>query len=97
MGFEVAAIEGLKCDTATSIASVTPSEIKAAFRKVDGPDVDLLIQAGTNLCAAIAAAELEAELGKPVLAINTATVWHAYRTNGIKDQIQGFGSLLSNH
>jgi maleate isomerase len=97
MGYEVAAIHGLKCDSATSIGDVTPEEIKAAFRLVDGPDVDLLIQAGTNLPASIVAAEMEAELGKPVIAINTATVWHAYRTNGIDDQLEGFGSLLAEH
>jgi len=97
MGYEVAAIHGLKCDSATSIGDVTPEEIKAAFRAVDGADVDLLIQAGTNLPASIVAAEMEVELGKPVLAINTATVWHAYRTNGIDDQIEGFGSLLAEH
>lgn len=97
MGYEVAAIHGLKCDSATSIGDVTPDEIKAAFRAVDGADVDLLIQAGTNLPASLVAAEMELELGKPVLAINTATVWHAYRTNGITDQIEGFGSLLAEH
>jgi maleate isomerase len=97
IGCDVVSIHGLKCASATSIADVTSDEIKAAFRKVDGPDVDLLIQAGTNLCAATAAAELELEIGKPVIAINTATVWHAYRTNGIKDQIKGFGSLLEKH
>jgi maleate isomerase len=97
IGCDVAAIEGLKCSSATSIADVTKEEIKAAFRKVDGPDVELLIQAGTNLLAGAAAAELEEELGKPVIAINTATVWHAYRTNGIKDQIKGWGSLLEKH
>jgi maleate isomerase len=97
IGCDVAAIEGLKCSSATSIADVTKEEIKAAFRKVDGPDVELLIQAGTNLLAGEAAAELEEELGKPVIAINTATVWHAYRTNGIKDQIKGWGSLLEKH
>jgi len=41
------------------------------------------------------APEMEEEVDKSVIAINTATVWHAYRTNGIKDQIQGFGSLLA--
>lgn len=97
MGFEVASVFGFKCETATSIASVTAEDIKAAFRSVDGPDVDLLIQAGTNLSAAIAAAELEVELGKPMVAIDTATVWHAYRSNGIMDQIKGFGSLLEKY
>jgi maleate isomerase len=97
IGCKVHAIHGLKCATATSIADVTGDEIKAAFKKVDAPEVDLLIQAGTNLLAAKAAAELEEEIGKPVIAINTATVWHAYRTNGIRDQIKGWGSLLEKH
>jgi maleate isomerase len=97
IGCDVANLHGLKCASATSIADVTSDEIKAAFRKVDGPDVDLLIQVGTNLGAAVACAELEKEIGKPVIAINTATVWHAYRTNGIKDQFTGFGSLFEKH
>ena len=71
--------------------------IKAAFREVDAPDVDALFQAGTNLPAAVVAAEMEQELGKPVIAVNTATVWHAYRTNGIMDKVNGFGSLLGEH
>lgn len=97
MGYEVHMIHGLRCDTATVIAEVDPETIKDAFRKVNAPDVDALLQAGTNLPAARAAAEMEKELGKPVIAINTATVWHAYRTNGIMDQISGFGSLLEEH
>jgi maleate isomerase len=97
MGFEVAGVHGLKCATATSIAGTTPEEMIAAFRAVDGDDVDLLVQAGTNLPGAKVAARLEAELGKPVLSINTITAWHAYRANGINDKIEGFGSLLLDH
>lgn len=95
LGFEVTAVYGLKCPSATSIAEVLPAEIRNAFVSVDGPDVDALVQAGTNLPAVRVAAELEAELGKPVIAINAATLWHALRTNGINDQMQGFGRLLS--
>ena len=36
-------------------------------------------------------------LDKPVIAINTATLWHAYRVNGFLDNVYGFGSLLSEH
>lgn len=97
IGCEVHDIYGFKCSTATSIAEVPADEIKAAFKRVDAPDVDLLIQAGTNLLAGKAAAELEEEIGKPVIAINTATVWHAYRTNGIMDQFKGWGSLFEKH
>jgi hypothetical protein len=33
-------------------------------------------------------------LEKPVIAINTATYWHALRTMGFTDQKEGFGRLL---
>ncbi|GGL17401.1 maleate cis-trans isomerase family protein [Nocardia jinanensis] len=94
LGFEVTAIHGLKSASATSIADETPDDIRAAFLAVDGPDVDALIQCGTNLEAVAVAAELERELDKPVIAINLATVWHALRANGIDDKIFGHGSLL---
>lgn len=97
IGCTVLSIEGLKCASATSIAEVTGEEIKAAFRRVNGEEVELLVQVGTNLLAGRAAAELEKELGKPVVAINTATVWHAYRSNGIMDRVEGWGSLLEEH
>ena len=94
VGFEVAGIKGLRCPSATSIAKVPLAAIRDAFVSVDGPDVDALVQAGTNLPAVSVAAELEKELNKPVIAINAATLWHAYRTNGIEDQLEGFGRLL---
>jgi maleate isomerase len=97
LGFNIHAIHGLKCDSATSIADVPPEDIKEAFRKVNAPEVEALLQAGTNLPVARIAAEMELELKKPVIAINAATVWHAYRTNGIEDKLEGFGSLLSKY
>ncbi|WP_122817536.1 maleate cis-trans isomerase family protein [Nocardioides pantholopis] len=97
LGFEVAAITGLCSASATSIADETPETIREAFLSVDGPDVDALIQCGTNLEAMAVAAELEKELGKPVIAINLATIWHALRANGIEDRIAGHGSLLELH
>lgn len=95
LGFDVAGVHGLKSASATSIADETPETIRAGFLAVDGPDVDALIQCGTNLEAMDVAADLERELGKPVIAINLATLWHALRVNGINDQVEGFGSLLA--
>jgi maleate isomerase len=43
------------------------------------------------------AAAAELFLGKPVIAINTATYWHALRACGIQDKRSGFGSLLEHH
>jgi maleate isomerase len=40
------------------------------------------------------AAAAELWLAKPVIAINTATYWHALRQNGITEKVHGFGRLL---
>lgn len=97
LGFDVAGIKGLCSASATSIADETPETLREAFLSVDGPDVDALIQCGTNLECIAVAAELEKELGKPVIAINLATMWHAFRVNGIEDRIAGYGSLMELH
>ena len=97
LGFEVAAIKGLKCPTAVAIAHVTQDELRNAILEVNGPDVDAIVQCGTNLSMVTLADEAERWLGKPVIAINVATIWHALRANGIDDKIAGHGSLLELH
>jgi maleate isomerase len=96
-GFDVRAITGLRCATATSIAEVGPDEIAATVAEIDGEGVDAIVQVGTNLSFVHQAAALEAELGKPVIAINVATLWNALRSTGVEGQIAGFGSLLHAH
>ena len=96
-GFEVLRLKGLKCASPVLIAHVTERELRDAIREVDGPEVEAIIQVGTNLAMAPLAATAELWLDKPVLAINTATYWWALRGNGIVDKIDGFGSLLLEH
>jgi len=95
MGFDVVRDLALQCKSWTAIASVTPAECRAALQRLDGDDVDALVQVGTNLSMVRLAAAAELWLGKPVIAINTATYWHALRANGINDKMEGFGRLLS--
>jgi maleate isomerase len=97
IGFDVAAIEGLRCPTAIAIAEVTDDELRRALLAVDGPDVDAIVQCGTNLSMVRLADEAERWLGKPVIAINAATWWMALRENGIEDKVHGSGSLLRDH
>ncbi|GAB2680286.1 maleate cis-trans isomerase family protein [Nocardia goodfellowii] len=97
LGFEVAAIQGLRCPTAVSIAHVTEDDLRTALLEVNSDNVDALIQCGTNLSMVRLADEAERWLGKPVLAINAATWWMALRDNGIPDRVAGAGSLLRDH
>ena len=97
-GFDVVRFKGLRCPTATAIASVTDKELISVLRdELDGPDVDAIVQVGTNLSMVRLADEAERWLGKPVLAINAATLWHALRANGFDDRFQGYGSILRDH
>lgn len=94
MGFTVVRDIALQCTSWVGIAQVTPAQCRDALRKLDGDDVDAIVQVGTNLSMVRLAAAAELWLGKPVIAINTATYWHGLRAIGIKDKISGFGRLL---
>lgn len=96
-GYAVRRIVGLKCASPMLIAHATERELRDALRSVDGDDVDLLVQVGTNLACAKVAAAAETWLGKPVVAINAAIFWHALRSHGIADRIAGWGSLLERY
>jgi len=93
-GFEVRRDVYLACPSWTAIAEVTPDALRKQLIALDGDDVDAIIQVGTNLSMVRLAAAAELWLGKPVIAINTATYWHALRQNGITDRMAGFGRLL---
>lgn len=96
-GYEVAGVKGLKSKGPMLIAHETPQTLRDAVIELNDLGVDAIIQAGTNLAFAKVAAMAEFWLDKPVIAINTATYWHALRTAGIDDKVQGFGKLLSHY
>ncbi|HEX3881213.1 MAG TPA: arylmalonate decarboxylase [Stellaceae bacterium] len=96
-GYEVARLDGLKCASPVLIAHVSEAELRDAIRRVDGEGIEAVVQVGTNLAMARLAGFVEFWLGKPVVAINTATYWWALRSSGIADRRDGFGALLRDH
>ena len=96
-GYEVVNLLGLRCASPVKIAHVSKQRLRDAILEVNRGRVDAIVQVGTNLAMAEVAAMAEFWLGKPVLAINTATYWYALRQYGIKDRIPGWGSLLMEH
>ncbi len=95
MGFQVVRDLALCCRSWIEIAEITEGQCRDFLRRVNGDDVDVVVQVGTNLGMARLAGEAERWLGKPVIAVNTATYWHALRANGFSDRISGFGRLLA--
>jgi len=97
-GYQVSKVVGLKCDTATSIAHTPPGEvIDIVLNQLDGDDVDAIVQAGTNLSAIDLFPALEKKLGKPVIPINVATIWHTFRSTGVDDKFFGKGWLFERY
>jgi maleate isomerase len=94
VGLTVVRDTALQCTSWTAIAEVSTAQCRQALRALDGDDVDAIVQVGTNLSMVRLAAAAELWLGKPLIAINTATYWHALRANNIRDQRAGFGRLL---
>jgi maleate isomerase len=95
-GYEVVHLEGLKSPSPMMIAHESETKLKRACQRVS-EGVDAVVQCGTNLAFARVAGIAEFWLEKPVIAINTATYWHALRTMGFNDKIEGYGSLLTDH
>jgi maleate isomerase len=97
IGTIVVRLKGLRCESATAPAAVTSAQLRDVIDELNGPDIDAVVQVGTNLSMVRLADAAEKELGKPVVAINAAILWSALRAYGIRDQYDGFGALLREH
>jgi maleate isomerase len=94
LGYEVVNFIGLKCPSPVAIADVTAVELSTALDQIDAPDVDAIVQFGTNLHFMRQAEAEEQKRGKPVIAINSVSYWHGLRTLGIEDRFEGYGRIL---
>jgi maleate isomerase len=93
-GFTVVREQCLRCASPVAIAQVPDDRLRQVLAELHGPDVDAIVQVGTNLSMLDMAAAAELVLGKPVISINAATWWHALRAMGVEDKVWGKGSLL---
>ena len=71
-----------------ALATPYPEAIAAA-------GADAVLISGTGLPTAGIVGRLESELDKPVVTSQTATLWWALRTVGIKEPVRGYGRLLT--
>jgi maleate isomerase len=97
IGTEIVRLHSFRCENATAPARVTEKQYREAIAELDGPDVEAIVQVGTNLSIVGISDEVQEQLGKPVVAINAAILWAALRDYGIADRYPGFGVLLREH
>lgn len=97
-GFKVAAWYGLHLgetqEERRGIGRVPPESLFRLVQYVDRPEAEAIFLSCTNLATIEMIDDLEAAVGKPVITSNQATFWHALRTAGLKDRLEGFGRLL---
>jgi maleate isomerase len=96
-GAEVIHETGLGIPDSPGMFAVTPEQWIDYALQNRRDDADLYFLS----CAAVRTAEvietLEAELGRPVITSNLLGAWHAMRTIGVTDRVDGFGHLLANY
>jgi maleate isomerase len=96
-GIEILRLTSLAVQEGYEIVNVPTATLVDELKKLVSSEVQALVQIGAGMSMLRLGAEAETWLGKPVVTINAATLWHAMRTSGFKDQFRGFGSLLSEH
>lgn len=94
-GFVVVRFNHMQGHQFTGYTRTTAASMIDALTAIDSPDVEALVQFGANLPMAAIADEAERWLKKPVIAVNTATYWHALRSAGIADRMHGHTRLFS--
>lgn len=77
------------------IARVPLEAVHAHCRGADHPDAQALVVSCTDFAVLDAIPRLEAELGKPVVTSNQATLWRALRAAGVDDRFERYGRLLA--
>jgi len=92
-GYKVLHEVGLGLET-HAYASVTPQEWKAVVKENSRPDADGYFLSCTNTRMIEAISDLEADLGKPVINSNQATLWACLKILGIKHSDQRLGRLF---
>jgi maleate isomerase len=93
-GVAVLNVAGFGLESDDAMTAVPPPAILRAGIELCDAAADLLFVSCTALRTSLVLAELEAALGKPVVASNPALLWHALRLIGNADPVPGFGRLF---
>ncbi len=96
-GFTVVAIKGTEAPSLPAICETAIEDIRRVFHEVSQSECDAVLQVGTALPVVAIIAELEDDLGKPIIACNAAVYWQTLRSIGIDDKLQGYGRLFAEH
>jgi len=85
---------GLALSGGNEFASVEPGAWYRLAMQHRDDRADACFLSCTTIRSVAAIEALERDLGMPVVTSNQAMAWHALRTGGVMDKMQGFGRLF---
>ncbi len=94
-GLEVVAMEPFDANDSYAIGLMGPENARDAFRRIDRPEIEVLVVPGGNFPTMPSIAAWEQEFGKPVITTNQAALWAMLRIMKFDEKIPGFGRLLA--
>jgi maleate cis-trans isomerase len=93
-GLDVVGMEGFGATDAYAIGKLDANMAFEALRRVDTPEIELLIVPGGNFPTMPWIAPWERAFAKPVITTNEAALWAALGVMKLNDPIPGLGRLL---
>lgn len=92
-GYSVSSVSGLEIEPNIDIGRQEPSTAYRLAKSVDRPEADAVFLSCTNFRSLDIIEKLEADLGKPVISSNSATLWAALQLLDIDTTDIGLGEL----
>ena len=94
-GLEVVAIANLPVDDHLEICAIPPSRAYRLARQADCAEADAICILATDFQTVPIIADLEKDLGKPVVTTNQALMWRSLGLAGAGAEVTGFGGLFA--
>ena len=91
-GFDVVRDQCLEVVDPALFETITPRQFQTLATENRATDADAYFIGCTAVRSAEAIEAIEREVGRPVVTSNQAMVWHALRTSGIEDRVEGYGA-----
>jgi maleate cis-trans isomerase len=94
-GLATVALEGFGATDAYAIGKLGPENARAAFARIDRPEIEVFVVPGGNFPTMPSVAAWEREFKKPVVTTNQASIWAMLRAFDAADRLPTFGRLLA--
>jgi maleate isomerase len=94
-GFGIASFTCLGFEDDREMARIRPSALADLARQATHPDAEALFVSCTALRSALAAADIETAIGKPVVTSNQASAWNCLRLCGDGTAYPQWGRLMT--